>query len=69
MKLSLKIIGEFYNGNIVKDYMKTSVFKKYCGKKYLDVAKRFRDLIIEKIYQNKLMNFVRKISIQKILKK
>ena len=45
MKLSLKIIREFYNGNIVKDYMKTCVFKKYCGKKYLDVAKRFRDLI------------------------
>ena len=45
MKLSLKIIREFYNGNIVKDYMKTSIFKKYCGKKYLDVAKRFRDLI------------------------
>ena len=46
LKLVLKIIKEFFMGNIVKDFDKTSFFKKYSEQNYLDVAHIMKDLCL-----------------------
>ena len=45
LKISLKIIQQFYSGHLIKDSMKSSLFKKYCGNKYLGVANRLKGLL------------------------
>jgi len=47
LKLALKIIKEFFMGNIVKDFDKTSFFKKYTEQYYLDIAHKMKDLCLK----------------------
>lgn len=46
LKLVLKIIKEFFMGNIFKDFYKTSFFKKYSEQNYSDIAHKMKDLCI-----------------------
>ena len=48
LKLPLKIIRQFFTGNIIKDIDKTPIFKKYKSNKYSGVANIFKDLIFLK---------------------
>ena len=47
LKLPLKIMKEYFSGNIVKDISKTALFKKYNSNKYSDISKIFKDLFCE----------------------
>ena len=46
IKFVLKIIKEFFMGNIVKDYNETSFFKKYTQENYSDIAHIIKDLCL-----------------------
>ena len=46
LKLVLKIIKEFFMGNILKDFDKTSFFKKYSEQNYLNIAHIMKDLCL-----------------------
>ena len=44
IKISLKMIQQFYKGGLVKDITKNAIFRKYCDNKYSCVAKKIREL-------------------------
>ena len=43
IKISLKMIQQFYKGGLVKDITKTAIFRKYSENKYSCVAKKIRE--------------------------
>ena len=44
LKMPLKIMKEFFNGNLIKEYNKIALFKKYSTNKYSEVINIFREL-------------------------
>ena len=44
LKIPLKILKEFFNGNFIKDFNKVALFKKYSSNKYSEVANVFKEL-------------------------
>ena len=44
LKIPLKILKEFFNGNFIKDFNKVALFKKYSRNKYSEVANVFKEL-------------------------
>lgn len=45
IRISLKMIQQFYKGGLVKDITKTAIFRKYNENKYSCVAKKIREQI------------------------
>ena len=46
LKLVVKIIKEFFNGKLIKEFNKNYFYKKYCKKKYSNVANVLKDICL-----------------------
>ena len=47
LKFVVKIIKDFFIGKIIKEFNKTSLYKKYCEKKYSNIANIFKDICLK----------------------